>query len=154
MSCASRRVSVRFILGCGSSSENASISGLRPNFLARPQMVGHRRLACVGLVQWHGTARSGPAPDACRYRRQRRAPLAQAGLREAVSKIEAIASFLRPHFGHPFEPYIPHRVLPRSAHWTKWLGSVTGCGHRRDRKCRGTPKRAGGMIVHSAGAAR
>jgi hypothetical protein len=83
-----------------------------------------------------------------------RAPLEQAGLREAASKIEAIASFLRPHFGHPFEPYIPHRVLPRSAHWTKWLGSVTGCGHRRDRKCRGTPKRAGGTIVHSAGAAR
>jgi hypothetical protein len=34
MSCASRRVSGKFILGCGSSSAKASMSGLRPNFLA------------------------------------------------------------------------------------------------------------------------
>jgi hypothetical protein len=65
------------------------------------------------LVWLNGTARSGPAPDACRYRRQRRAPLAQAGLREAASKIEAIASFLRPHFGPPFEPTY-HTVFSRA----------------------------------------
>jgi hypothetical protein len=60
MSCASRRVSARFILGCGSSSENASISGLRPNFLAITSNGG-ASATCPrwsGSMAWHGTQRA------------------------------------------------------------------------------------------------
>ena len=144
MSCVSRRVSIRFILGCGSSSENASISGLRPNFLAMTSNGGASAtcLSWSGSMAWHGTQR------AC----ARRLPLSTSAASAAgASRIVGSSKQNRsdriipaPAFCPPVRTYIPYRVLPRSAHWTKWLGPVTGCGHRGDRKCRGTPKRAGG----------
>src|SRR6266581_8392556 len=50
MSCASRRVSVTFILGCGSNIENASISGLEENFRAITSNGG----ASVTSRRWLG----------------------------------------------------------------------------------------------------
>ena len=54
MSCASRRVNGTFMRGCGSSSENASVSGLVANFRAITSNGGASAMSlrCVGDTIW------------------------------------------------------------------------------------------------------
>src|SRR6516165_6483826 len=64
MSCASRRVKVMFILGCGSSRENAIISGLLPNLLAIRSNGG----ASATCLPWFGSMAWQEAQRACAKR--------------------------------------------------------------------------------------
>jgi hypothetical protein len=59
MSCASRRVSITFIRGCGSSNENARLSGLGANFRAITSNGGASvtSLRWPGVTIWHVTHR-------------------------------------------------------------------------------------------------
>lgn len=128
MSCVSRRVSVRFILGCGSSSANASVSGLRLNFLAMTSNGGASAtcLRWSGSMAWHGTQR------AC----ARRLPLsASAASAAGASRIAGSSRENRsdciipaPAFWPPVRIVrIPYRVLPRSAHRGLGVRSFAFC---------------------------
>src|SRR6516225_3284148 len=71
MSCASRRVKGTFMRGCGSSSENASVSGLVANFRAITSNGGASgtSLRWLGATTWHVTHRD--SARLCRYRHLR-----------------------------------------------------------------------------------
>jgi hypothetical protein len=73
MSCASRRVSDTFIRGCGSSSENASVSGLVANFCAIVSNGGASAtsLRWPGATTWQVTPRFREASAVIGVRSQR-----------------------------------------------------------------------------------
>jgi len=75
MSCASRRVKVMFILGCGSSRENAIISGLLPNLLAIRSNGG----ASATCLPWFGSMAWQEAQRAC----AKRFPLSASAAKDA-----------------------------------------------------------------------
>ena len=77
MSCASRRVKVMFILGCGSSRENAIISRLLPNLLAIRSNGG----ASATCLPWFGSMAWQEAQRAC----AKRFPLSASAAKRAAS---------------------------------------------------------------------
>jgi hypothetical protein len=84
MSRASRRVNITFIRGCGSSSENARVSGLVANFRA----ITSNGAASVTSLRWFGATIWHPAQRISARRR----PLSASAASAADAREIAISS--------------------------------------------------------------